>query len=104
LGLRFFQERAYLQTSHLSVLTMTATHRVGNNLVLASILAFFSYIPFEYVAKVTLVIAVALFIVDPIPPVSRLLALVITLVVLVLARVERTWREGQEQQEEKKAK
>jgi hypothetical protein len=86
---------------------MTATHRVGHNLVLASILAFFSYVPFEYVAKVTLLVAVALFIVDPIPPVSRLLSLVITAVVLVLARMERTWREGREQEsieEEKKAK
>lgn len=86
------------------MLTMTATHRFGSNLVLASILALFSYVPFEYVAKITLLIAVALFIIDPIPPVSRLLALVITAAVLVLARMERIWRKGQEQQEEKKAK
>jgi flagellar biosynthesis component FlhA len=84
---------------------MTSTQRVvGNNLVLSSILAFFSYVPFEYVAKVTLIVAAALFILDPVPPVSRVLALVITAVVLVLARLEKTWRQGQSKEEEQKQK
>jgi flagellar biosynthesis component FlhA len=86
---------------------MTSTQRVGNNLVLSSILAFCSYVPFEYVAKVTLIVAVALFILDPVPPVSRIVSLVITVVVLALAHLEKTWRQGQtteeaEEEEQKK--
>jgi hypothetical protein len=95
---------AYSPTTLFALFAMTSTQRVGNNLVLSSILAFFSYGPFEYVAKVTLIVAVALFILDPIPPVSRLLSLVITAAVLVLARLEKTWRQGQPTEIEEKKK
>lgn len=79
-------------------------NRIGGNIVLASILALFSYVPFEYVAKTTLVISVLLFVFDPIPPLTRLLSLLTTGVVLALSRVERTWREGQAELEAKEAK
>eukprot|EP00545_Synedropsis_sp_CCMP1620_P002186 CAMPEP_0119008816 /NCGR_PEP_ID=MMETSP1176-20130426/3959_1 /TAXON_ID=265551 /ORGANISM="Synedropsis recta cf, Strain CCMP1620" /LENGTH=96 /DNA_ID=CAMNT_0006961221 /DNA_START=49 /DNA_END=339 /DNA_ORIENTATION=+ len=74
---------------------MSNTNRLGSNLVVASVLALFSYVPFEYVAKTTLLVSVLLFVLDPIPPVSRLLSLGTTAIVLVLTRVERNWRENQ---------
>lgn len=72
----------------------------GVNLVLASLLAFLSYVPFEYVAKGSLLVCVWLFIVDPIPPVSRLLSLIATMVIAGLSRLYRNWNEGQRLQED----
>ena len=60
--------------------------------MLASGLAFLSYIPFEIVAKASLLLLVLLFIVDPFPPHSRLLALVSCGVVGFLARAHRNWQ------------
>jgi uncharacterized membrane protein YqjE len=74
--------------------------RIGTNIVLASILALFSYVPFAYVAKTTLIISVLLFVIDPIPPLTRIVSLVTTAVVLLLTRIERNWRENQVQEEE----
>jgi uncharacterized membrane protein YqjE len=74
--------------------------RIGTNIVLASILALFSYVPFAYVAKTTLIISVLLFVIDPIPPLTRIVSLVATAVVLLLTRIERNWRENQVQEEE----
>ena len=61
----------------------------GNNLVLASGLALLSYVPFEYVAKGSLIVCAILFILDPIPPLSRLLALLSLLVVHFLSKLHR---------------
>jgi len=47
---------------------------LGTNLILSSLLATLSYLPFELVAKSTLVLCVLLFILDPFPE-SRLVAL-----------------------------
>jgi flagellar biosynthesis component FlhA len=69
--------------------------RLGGNLVAASLLALFSYVPFEYVAKISLIVAAGLFILDPIPPLTRLIAVVLLLLVSFLSKVERAWREGQ---------
>jgi hypothetical protein len=63
----------------------------GGNLVLAASLALLSYVPFEYVAKGTLILCVLLFIVDPLPPYSRLLALLATMVVATLTKWHRQW-------------
>jgi predicted membrane metal-binding protein len=69
--------------------------RLGSNLVLASGLALFSFVPFEYVAKGTLLVAVLLFIGDPIPPTSRLASLLLLIFVFLLSRLHRQWKQGQ---------
>uniref|UniRef100_A0A7S3P4Y8 Uncharacterized protein n=1 Tax=Amphora coffeiformis TaxID=265554 RepID=A0A7S3P4Y8_9STRA len=73
--------------------------RTAGDLMLAAVLALLSYAPFEYVAKTTLIIAAGLFIIDPIPPYSRLIALLSVGMVGLLSRVLRTWQEGQQEEE-----
>jgi len=68
--------------------------------MLASILAILSYAPFAWVAKGTLLLCVFLFVVDPFPPLSRLLSLIITIVVAVLSRAYRRWHEENAAQKE----
>lgn len=65
--------------------------RQGINLVLASLLACLSYVPFEIVAKGSLLVCVFLFVVDPFPPLSRLLSLLSTIILAFLARAYRNW-------------
>jgi hypothetical protein len=77
---------------------MAQPQRLGGNLVLASALAFLSYIPFDLVAKGSLIVCAVLFIVDPIPPLTRLVSLISLLVVFWLSRLHR--QHQQEQQEE----
>lgn len=60
---------------------------LGGNLVVASVLAVLSYCPFEYVAKGTLLVLAFLFIVDPFPPLSRIVALISLVVVSILSRL-----------------
>jgi hypothetical protein len=72
-------------------------HLHGGNLMLASALAVLSYVPFDWVAKGTIVLSVFLFIVDPFPPLSRLVSLVATLVVAVISRMHRHWLEENDQ-------
>jgi hypothetical protein len=73
--------------------TMSSTHRVGTNLMLTSVLAALSYLPFELIAKTTVIVGIILFIWDPIPPLTRLLSFFMTLFVLLLSRIERHWRD-----------
>ena len=73
----------------------TGTSRLGGSLVLSSVLAILSFIPFQIVAQTTLFVCIALFVLDPIPPLSRLLSLFLCGLVLVLTRLERNWRNGQ---------
>lgn len=75
----------------------TTTRRTSNNLVLAALLALLSYVPFEYLAKGSLLVAAGLFIVDPWPPVTRLIALGLVVFVLLLSRIEQNWQENQEE-------
>lgn len=70
--------------------------RIGGNLILSTFLALLSYVPFEYVAKGSLLLCVALFIFDPIPPVTRLLALLSTFVVGFLSKRYTAWVEEDE--------
>jgi hypothetical protein len=65
--------------------------RVGANTMLAAVLALLSYVPFEWVAKGSLVFAVFLFVVDPFPPVTRLAAMLTVAVVGLLSRIHRRW-------------
>lgn len=62
--------------------------QIGGNLVLASILSLFSYVPFELVAKGSLLLCVLVFVVDPFP-LSRLLSIVSTVVIAALSRALR---------------
>ena len=64
--------------------------RTSNNLVLAALLALLSYVPFEYLAKFSLLVAAGLFIVDPLPPYTRLLALGLVLFVCFSLASNRT--------------
>lgn len=54
---------------------------------------------FEYVAKITLLVSAGLFVLDPIPPVTRLAAIVATVVVFLLARLERLWTDHQNKEQ-----
>ena len=56
----------------------------SRNIFLALIIALSAYVPFEIVAKATVLVGILLFIWDPIPPYSRLIAIVSCLVVLKL--------------------
>ncbi len=60
--------------------------RVGTNLILSSFLATLSYLPFELVAKTTLIVAALLFILDPYQG-SRIVSLIAVGVVLLINRV-----------------
>jgi hypothetical protein len=86
------------KTEKLTQPTMVQPQRLGGNLVLASALAFLSYVPFDLVAKGSLIVCAVLFIVDPIPPLTRLVSLISLLVVFWLSRLHRQHQE--EQQEE----
>ena len=61
----------------------------SKNLFLAAIVALSVYVPFETVAKVSLVTVAFLFVVDPIPPYSRLIAIVSCWVILKLSKYYR---------------
>lgn len=61
----------------------------GRPVSLAAGLALLSYVPFEYVAKGTLILCAFLFIVDPFPPLSRFVAVISLLVVACLSRLHR---------------
>ena len=56
----------------------------SRNILLALIIAFSAYVPFEIVAKATVLLGILLFVWDPIPPYSRLIAIVSCLIVLKL--------------------
>jgi len=64
---------------------------LGQNLVLASFLSLLSYVPFELVAKGSLVVCAYLFIIDPFPPLSRIISLLSLIVVALLSRAYRNW-------------
>jgi hypothetical protein len=66
---------------------------LGGNLMLASVLALLSYVPFQWVAKGTLLLCVFLFVVDPFPPISRLISVLGTLFVAIISRAYRRWHE-----------
>lgn len=71
--------------------------KYGQSIVLSSILALLSYVPFQIVAKSSLIFCGLVFIFDPIPPTSRLLSLLCVIFVAILSKIERKWREGQEE-------
>lgn len=78
---------------------MVEQPRLGGNLALASILAILSYVPFELVAKGTLIVCALLFIWDPLPPLTRLLPLVCLFIVSFLSRLYKRYEAFQEDQD-----
>jgi hypothetical protein len=70
--------------------------RAGVELVLASLLALLSYVPFDLVAKLTLIVCAVTFVADPFPPMSRLVSVLAVAVVAGLAKALRAWNEAQE--------
>ena len=72
---------------------------LGSNLILSSFLAALSYLPFEYIAKFTLVVCFLLFIIDPYPG-SRIVSFVAVGAVLVINRVRQRFVGLQEEQQE----
>eukprot|EP00980_Cylindrotheca_fusiformis_P009943 scaffold2196_cov99-Cylindrotheca_fusiformis.AAC.6 len=74
--------------------------RLGGNLILASLLALLSYVPFEIVAKGTLIVSAFLFIVDPIPPLSRILAVVSLLLVNGLSKLHKKALQEEEEEQQ----
>jgi hypothetical protein len=59
----------------------------GYSLLLAAALAFLSYVPFPILAQTSWFICLFLFVFDPIPPISRVLALVTVCLVALLSKV-----------------
>mmetsp|Transcript_15710 Transcript_15710/g.29773 ORF Transcript_15710/g.29773 Transcript_15710/m.29773 type:complete len:96 (-) Transcript_15710:1502-1789(-) len=60
----------------------------SSNTALAAIFALFAYLPFELVAKGTLVLCASIFILDPFP-LSRIVAIIAVVVVGFLAKLEK---------------
>lgn len=75
---------------YLTALAMSR-QQLGGNIVLASLLSLLSYVPFELVAKGSLAVCAFLFVVDPFPPLSRLISLVSLVVIALLSRAYRNW-------------
>ena len=76
------------------------TSYTSKNLFLAAVVALSVYVPFETVAKVSLIAAAFLFVVDPIPPYSRLIAIVSCWTVLKLNKYHRDSVINQQLEEE----
>ena len=73
---------------------MRGTH--STTLGLAAFTAVFAYLPFELVAKFTLVLCAGIFILDPFP-LSRVIAVVAVGVVGILAKTTREWKENNQE-------
>lgn len=69
--------------------------KIGQSFVVSSLLAVLSYLPFELLAKSTLIFCILTFITDPFPPTSRLLSLVGVLIVYFLNKLHKKWKDGQ---------
>eukprot|EP00588_Corethron_pennatum_P030042 CAMPEP_0194327112 /NCGR_PEP_ID=MMETSP0171-20130528/39681_1 /TAXON_ID=218684 /ORGANISM="Corethron pennatum, Strain L29A3" /LENGTH=86 /DNA_ID=CAMNT_0039086949 /DNA_START=45 /DNA_END=305 /DNA_ORIENTATION=+ len=57
--------------------------------------AVLAYVPFEILSKTTLLFCVIMFVLDPVPPLTRLFSLALCALLFGLVRVERVWKEGQ---------
>jgi len=75
-----------------------SSHR-SNNLIIAGVLALLSYAPFKIVAQITLVLCLFLFVLDPFPPNSRLIAIIAVSVVHLLSKLEKKWNKEKCQEE-----
>jgi len=66
-----------------------------NNVLLAAAVALLSYFPFDVIAKLTLIVAALMFILNPFP-LARIIALICILVLAILNKVKKSWDLGQE--------
>ena len=67
-----------------------------NNVLLAAAVALLSYFPFKVVAKITLLVAALMFMLNPFP-LARLVSVICILVLAILNRVKKNWDQGQEE-------
>lgn len=65
-----------------------------NRVLLPALVAMTAYLPFEVVAKMTLVAAAASWVVNPFPG-ARLVSMAGVAGVLIAAKIRRVWMEGQ---------
>lgn len=56
-------------------------------MALAALLSLLSYVPFEFVAKGSLLVCALLFVVDPIPPLTRILSILSLFVVYGITKL-----------------
>mmetsp|Transcript_28618 Transcript_28618/g.48330 ORF Transcript_28618/g.48330 Transcript_28618/m.48330 type:complete len:97 (+) Transcript_28618:168-458(+) len=70
-----------------------------NNILLAASVALLAYFSFEVIAKITLIVAALMFMLNPFP-LARLISLICILVLAILNKIKKTWEEGQEEEEE----
>mmetsp|Transcript_6167 Transcript_6167/g.15361 ORF Transcript_6167/g.15361 Transcript_6167/m.15361 type:complete len:127 (+) Transcript_6167:50-430(+) len=82
-----------------SMSARTNATALGTNLILSSLLAALSYLPFELIAKSTLVFCLAVFVSDPYPG-SRILALFAVGGVLAINRIRMRFVSEEEEEEE----
>ena len=66
------------------------------NALLAAAVALLSYFPFEVVAKLTLIVAALMFVLNPFP-LARLISIICILIMGVLNKLKLTWEKGQEE-------
>ena len=69
-----------------------------NNVLLTASVALFSYFPSETVAKLTLMVAALMFMLNPFP-LARLVSVICILILSLLNRTRKAWEEGQEEVE-----
>ena len=73
---------------------------VSRNLWLAAVVSLFVHVPFAIVARVSLIAAAVVFVVDPLPPYSRVVAIVSCWMVLQLTRMHRGHEQDHEQDQD----
>lgn len=78
----------------------TTSTVIGTNLILSSLLATLSYLPFKLVAKVTLLVCLLVFILDPYPG-SRIAVLVAVGGVLLINRLKQRYQRWEIEQKVK---
>eukprot|EP00588_Corethron_pennatum_P007882 CAMPEP_0194289820 /NCGR_PEP_ID=MMETSP0169-20130528/39928_1 /TAXON_ID=218684 /ORGANISM="Corethron pennatum, Strain L29A3" /LENGTH=86 /DNA_ID=CAMNT_0039037229 /DNA_START=1 /DNA_END=261 /DNA_ORIENTATION=+ len=57
--------------------------------------AVLAYVPFKTLSKTTFLFCAIMFVLDPVPPLTRLFSLALCALLFGLVRVERVWKEGQ---------
>ena len=76
----------------------------SRNLWLAAVVSLFVHVPFAIVARVSLIAAAVVFVVDPLPPYSRVVATVSCWMVLQLTRMHRGHEQDKIDQNEQRTR
>ena len=72
-----------------------------NTMVVALMAALTAYVPFETLATAWLLVCAFLFILDPLPPTTRVISMISVVIVAVLARFNNTLKEEREIEDQK---